>query len=154
VLTNDTQAFVFVEQACATLATGLAVDVINPAGTYSDVLTQRGVISAGTQVDSYYVHFDRVQTSSGTVSGTLTFDRPVLGLIYLTPTLNSTDATIGAPGTQYPQGPDTLARGYDGPSYVVIVHVAETVGGIHGSPLKRRMRASMAGTSCFRVVDR
>ncbi len=27
-------------------------------------------------------------------------------------------------------------------------------GGIHGSPLKRRVRASMAGTSCLRVVER
>ena len=27
-------------------------------------------------------------------------------------------------------------------------------GGIQGSPLKRRMRASMAGTSFLRVVDR
>jgi hypothetical protein len=127
VLASDTQAFVFVEQACVTLTTGLAVDVINPAGTYSDVLTQRGVIPAGTQVDSYYVHFDQVQTSSGTVSGTLTFDRPVLGLIYRTPTLNSTDATMGAPGTQYPEGPDTLARGYDGPSYVSVSVDGRTV---------------------------
>lgn len=38
--------------------------------------------------------------------------------------------------------------------HVVSVQVADGAGGIHGSPLKRRTSASMAGMSCLRVVDR
>ena len=36
----------------------------------------------------------------------------------------------------------------------VSVQVADGAGGIHGSPLNRRTRASMAERSCLRVVDR
>lgn len=120
-LTSDTNAFVFVEQACATLASGLGVDVLNPAGTYGDASTQPGVIPTGTKVDSYYVHIDQVQTAGvRSISGTLTFDRPVLGLIFLTHTLNATDAALGASGTTYPQVSDTAARGYDAPDAVQV----------------------------------
>ncbi len=36
----------------------------------------------------------------------------------------------------------------------VSVQVAGGTGGIHGSPLKSRVRASIAEMSCLRVVDR
>ena len=36
----------------------------------------------------------------------------------------------------------------------VSVQVADGAGGIHGSPVNRRTRASMAGMSCLRVVDK
>lgn len=44
-----------------------------------------------------------------------------------------------------------LRAGY---SLSVSVQVADGAGGIHGSPLNSRTRASMAGMSCLRVVDR
>ncbi len=121
-LTSDDQAFVFEERRCATLAANLPVDVLNPTGTYGDTTAQPGVIPAGTQVDSYYVHFDQPGTAgTESVTGTLTFDQPVLGIIFLTPTLNATDAAVGAPGTTYPAGANTTFRGYEGPSDTVQV---------------------------------
>ncbi len=47
----------------------------------------------------------------------------MLGLILSTPTLNATDAAVGAPGTTYPTGTNTSCRGYEGPSDTV--HVSE-----------------------------
>lgn len=121
-LTSDTQAFVFTERQCETLTANLPVDVLNPTGTYRDTATQPGVIPAGTRVDSYYVHFDQPGTAgTESVTGTLTFDQPVLGIIFLTPTLNATDAAVGAPGTTYPTGANTAFRGYEGPSDTVQV---------------------------------
>ncbi len=122
-LTSDTHAFVFTERECATLASNLPVDVVNPSGTYDETTTQAGIVPSGTQVDSYYVHFDKVgDAGTATVSGTLTFDRPVLGIIFLRPTLNATDAAVGAPGTTYTSN-DSSFRGYEGPSDTV--HVSE-----------------------------
>jgi hypothetical protein len=119
-LTSDQRAFVFVEREC-TPAGAVPVDALNPAGgTFGDAATQSGSLPTGATVDSYYVHFD--QTTNGenvTVSGTLMFDRPVVGLVFIDSTLDATDETLGAPGTTYVG--TVPARGYEGPSDVVHV---------------------------------
>lgn len=57
---------------------------------------------------------DKLGTAgTATATGTLTFDQPVVGLVFLTATLNATDATLGAPGTTYPVHPNTGLRGYE-----------------------------------------
>lgn len=113
-LTSDDRAFVFTEKQCEALGANLSVDVLNPSGTYRESSTQPGAIPAGTDVDSIYVHFDKVGTQGvASATGTLTFDQPVLGIIFLTATLDATDATLGAPATTYPAAPDTALRGYE-----------------------------------------
>ncbi len=111
-LTSNDHGFVFNERTCAVLAAALPVDAINPVGTYSETQVQPGTIPAGTQVDSYLVHLDETTNQGLAVNGSLTFDRKVLGLIFLIPTLNSSDAVVGAPGTTYPTG-STPSRGYE-----------------------------------------
>lgn len=119
-LTSSTQAFVFAERICFILPTNLAVDALNPVGTFSQSQTQPGTISAGTPVDSYYVHTDLPGTvGQGRMTGTLTFDRPVLGLIFRIPTLNASDAVVGAPGTTY--STNLTARGYEDETDTVTV---------------------------------
>ena len=119
-LTSDEVGFAFAERTCATLSAPLPVDIIDPVGTYGAGQTNPGLVPAGTPVDSYLVHLDNVgDTGNAFLSGSLTFDQPVLGIILLPGTLNASDPVVGAPGTLYPTG-DTQFRGYEAPDTVTV----------------------------------
>jgi ferric-dicitrate binding protein FerR (iron transport regulator) len=60
-------------------------------------------LPAGTRVKSYYVHFDRVGRGKSDIEskGSITFDRPVLGVLVSYKGLNQTDAWLAHSGTHY-----------------------------------------------------
>jgi hypothetical protein len=63
-------------------------------------------IPLGSIVDSYLLHFDPFGNDpavSQTLDFSITFDRPILGVI-LGPNLVQTDERFGLAGTQYPTG--------------------------------------------------
>lgn len=95
VLESDTEMWVFDEVQGLLLTADLSV---NFGGT-------SGVISAGTEINSHFVHKD---TLGGTVtlSGTATFDGTILGIIASPGNLNSSDSLLGLSGTTYPFGLD------------------------------------------------
>ena len=99
---SDTQIIVFAERQNTELSSDLAVDIVD-AGTYTgpDATLISGKISAGTFVNSYLLHFDPV-TGNTSLSGSVTFEEPILGLIVLKPALVSSDDCLGASGTFYP----------------------------------------------------
>lgn len=76
-------------------------------GAYADVgdLTP-GAIPAGTPISSHYIHFDSAQDQETIVSGWVTFDAPILGVVMVGdgPGKNLLDSTdfLGAAGTVYP----------------------------------------------------
>jgi hypothetical protein len=96
-----------------TLAQDLAVDITLP-GTYNDPnALSPGLIPAGTRVTSHLLHFDLPPGVMGvTLSGSISFDQPILGLIVVDGSLDATDATLGAPGTIYPT-PGITYRGLE-----------------------------------------
>lgn len=61
------------------------------------------VLSAGTRVRSYLVHFDRVGANADDVKaqGSITFDHPILGLVIRYPSLKRTDPWLCHPDTAY-----------------------------------------------------
>jgi ferric-dicitrate binding protein FerR (iron transport regulator) len=63
-------------------------------------------LPAGTRVRSYYVHFDRVGRGKRDVEskGSITFDRPVLGMVIPKPTLRQTGGWLAHAGTTYVAG--------------------------------------------------
>ena len=103
-LENANYAMFFAEKAGVTLASGLNVDASVP-GEY-DLKTgmSQATIMAGTRVNSYYLHVDRVgsPTTFDRVSGSVTFETPILGVIASAGKLNTSDA-LGADGTFYPK---------------------------------------------------
>ncbi len=113
-LDSNTQIFLFAEQASVTLASALSVDV-NAPGTYSNgnpPVAGSGQIAAGTLVDSYFVHFNPA-SGNQTLTGSVTFDTDILGVLVLTAALSGSDAGLGGPGTVYiPAGSDPN-RGLD-----------------------------------------
>src|SRR5262249_4841166 len=90
---------IFAEQKSVTLA--------------NDLVTDTGTIAAGTAVDSYFVALNVLQANPVMVYTSVTFDVPVLGIIYKDPAdpygtpslpfypLFNASNFLGAPGTQY-----------------------------------------------------
>ncbi len=112
-LESDTQIRFFSERRGVALSNGVGVDA-NAPGTYSSLAALTpGTVSAGTIVDSYYLHADPVGVGSVVQlqAGSVTFSTDVLGLIVLDPGLTASDAALGAPGTLYPPGGRALEVG-------------------------------------------
>ncbi|WP_145999165.1 hypothetical protein [Oceanicoccus sp. KOV_DT_Chl] len=122
VLESSTTMQVFAESQGYMLQSALMVDTLYATGN-------SGVIAAGRSVNTYFVHMDPVGDSLEindivSLSGTLTFDRQILGLIWssdvcsLCPVSdNNLDASdfFGSDNTVYPLG--DLGRGYEQDAY-------------------------------------
>jgi hypothetical protein len=67
-------------------------------------------LPSGTRVQSYYVHFDRVGKGGRDVEskGSITFDRPVLGMVIPFMALKQTDAWLASADTNYETGPNRI----------------------------------------------
>jgi hypothetical protein len=110
-LTSPDHFFAFYEGPGVTLSTPLHVDITTP-GTYSNFNSlSPGVIPAGTEFNSTFIHSDHPGREV-IIDGFVTFDAPILGVIVLTSSLNATDPILGHPGTLYPTGTDP-ERGYE-----------------------------------------
>ncbi len=90
-------------------------NVLLPAPLVTDL---GGTIAAGTRVASHGVVFDPV--ASRTVIGSVTFDRPILGVIWQTSKLAGTDGLLGLPTITYnsPSPRGLEARDIPGTSFV------------------------------------
>lgn len=96
---SETEIRLFGE-AAVVLDAPLRLDASLP-GTYDDPTGLMPVtIPAGVRVASYLLHFD--PELSGTVSGAVTFPRPVLGVIVERSSLDASDPALGHPDTAYP----------------------------------------------------
>jgi hypothetical protein len=92
------------EQLGLMLPSAVSLDSDGTPKTYALASDRTGgILPAGALVDLHILHFDPVGMPSSPVrlSGSVTFDRPIIGLIYTLGLLNATDA-LGAPGTTYP----------------------------------------------------
>jgi len=104
-LESNTSILAFAEQSNKTLANDLAVNISAPSTVPngSSINLTPGTIPAGTHVDSWLLHFDPVGTPqlALALSGSITFDRPVLGIEVLSTSLDNTDGLLGASGSEY-----------------------------------------------------
>jgi hypothetical protein len=102
---SDTAIHLFKEQEAIELTNNVAVD-IQDAGTYTgnNALLTPGTVEAGTCVNSYFLHMDPA-TGGIYLSGSVTFDEEVLGLVALNDQLDASD-WLGAPGTFYAKASD------------------------------------------------
>ena len=102
-LDSDTQAFIFEEHASILLTEDLNIDA-SLTGTVTSSPASPDTIAAGTSIASYYLHFDKIGGSSVfvEVNGDVEFDRDILGIVFLTNSLDDTDPILGFPSTLYP----------------------------------------------------
>jgi len=103
---------IFEEQADVVLPED--VTVVRGASNQQDApepsVPEKVTLPAGTRVRSYYVHSDRVGKGARDVEskGSITFDRPVLGMVIPFMTLKQTDAWLAHAGTAYETGPNRI----------------------------------------------
>jgi hypothetical protein len=98
------------------LGSDLDYDIIAADGTY-DALNQGtpGKVDAGTWIDCYLLHADiEGETGLLPLSGDVTFDNPILGVIVKDSTLGSSDSIVGRSTTDYAEWGGTVHfRGLD-----------------------------------------
>jgi hypothetical protein len=76
-----------------------AFDELQGVVLANEVSVDQGIISAGTRVSSHYVLFDpRFSTN---VVGTVTFDRPIIGVLTSRSRLAATNSILGLQGISY-----------------------------------------------------
>ena len=96
----------FEERTLVSLPKRLPVTFTVP-GRYVQVRGQLGRLAAGTRVSSYLLHFDSIPVGGRArrlrLDGSITFPRPVLGVLSRGKQLVASDALLGAPGTFYGQ---------------------------------------------------
>ena len=96
--TESDTAIMAYHESQVTLGAALAVDRLAPNFTVA------GSIAKGTKVDSYLLHMDSTgHLSSDTINlkGTATFSHAILGLIFSSSKLLSTDTVLGVSGVYY-----------------------------------------------------
>lgn len=99
---------IFPERHHLTLDTDLTVDYVRPGRYSTGRATRQETIPQGTRVTSYIIHISRLQSQrapgqSQVLSGTVTFDGIIVGIIASTDLLNITDDIFGLPGVQHAQ---------------------------------------------------
>ena len=116
---------VFQEKQNYILPDSVAVDFTAP-GTYTS--KQSGSkVPIRTQVNDYFFHSDLIPTSGPgrlldhSFTGTITFDSPILGVIFSSSRLDSTDTTLGLTTTKYPTGDSGRGLEFNGNEQVTFV---------------------------------
>jgi uncharacterized protein (TIGR03382 family) len=94
---NGMNAYVWDEQQNINVANVFVNMANNPAPTPGSAIP--GLVSGN--VDSHFVHYENYTGAPGGV-GTVTFQDPIVGVIFLATDLDNTDASLGAGGTAYP----------------------------------------------------
>lgn len=104
-LEHNHQVFMFAERRGVVLDDRLKVSFTEP-GRYVRFEKKQGFVPAQSRVDSYFVHFDRVGRPSDNqlipISGVITFDRPVLGVIVHDQLLDASSDLFKLDQTLYP----------------------------------------------------
>ncbi len=106
---DNSNFYVFNEKQNYTLMSDLAVDW-TPSDGASLGSGNGGSISAGTRVNSYFLHFDP-SSNAQEVYGQIDFSEEILAVIYTPVNLENSDGSLGAAGTEYG---DKAWRGYEG----------------------------------------
>lgn len=92
------------------LGSSLGLDHVTTGLVNGSSLLAPGSVAAGTTVQSYLVHADSVAAFSDLLSGYITFDTPILGVLVNTQSLVGSDGLLGRPGITYG---DSSARGLE-----------------------------------------
>lgn len=114
---SDGHTRLFQERQGDILGAAVNVDMSVPGeARHGMLLASSSTIAAGTAVDSWFLHQDKVGDGGHILTtGSITFDTDILGIIYTTESLDETDSLLGAVGTLYGTGRE-MYRGLDLPN--------------------------------------
>lgn len=111
VFADKTQAYVINERQGVQFSGGVDKYLPTVGVAYTTSNLAPVLLSSSTWVDSHLIHFDNNGEPSPypSVTGTVTFDGPIIAIICSLGRLDLSDAALGAPGTTYAAG--ELSRG-------------------------------------------
>lgn len=111
VFADKTQAFVINERQGVLFSGGVDKYLPMVGVAYTTSNLSPALLPGPTFVDSHLIHFDNNGEPSPypSVTGTVTFDGPIIAIICSLGRLDLSDAALGAPGTTYAAG--ELSRG-------------------------------------------
>ena len=102
--TSSTQVFAINEKTNV-LFNGWVDRYLPPVGVPMVLSSAMPFNPGPIRVNSHILHFDnRFRPQAGPVTGTVTFDKAIVGVIFTAARLNASDAALGNPGTVYPFG--------------------------------------------------
>mgnify|MGYP001321730249 CR=1 FL=1 len=109
-LQSDQTLYLFAERNDVTLPKPIRVISPEPKTITCATPVKEIELPAGTRCRSIMIHSDLDQ-EQGPLTGTVRFDRPVLGIIISAMGLQDSDAFAGSPLTEYPTDEDVIAPG-------------------------------------------
>ncbi|WP_437228286.1 FecR domain-containing protein [Planctomicrobium sp. SH661] len=109
-LVSKSQIFVFEEQLNLELKSPVSVAPPTPTIYTSPGQFTPVELPVGTRCTSYFLHADG-SLRDAPLTGTIRFDRPILGLIFSTGELQKSDAVLANSGVAYPTDEAVLVRG-------------------------------------------
>lgn len=122
-LTSDFNTWVFAEQQQVTLSRDVRAEITQPGTWFDDADEDAspgdlpyGTIPAGSVVDSYFFHFDNESYDFNLrgylgcegqigVEGTISFDRPIIGVIITPRNMNRSGRQVALENTDYDDAP-------------------------------------------------
>jgi len=99
-LQSGSDIFLFLERRGVVLEQDTEITSYQRRGTQAHFSIEVVTLPAGTQVDSYMLHFDPGASTQSRLGG-IRFERPILGIIARADQLRATDDIFGAHGTRY-----------------------------------------------------
>ena len=101
-LATPNNAQLFIERQDFTLTEILDLDVTGTGShTNHQTISQ---LAAGSRVDTYFLHYDVLNTGTGSVSGVINFDRDIIGLQTRDGTLDAAHPDVGLSFVTYQTG--------------------------------------------------
>jgi hypothetical protein len=104
-------AFAWDEQQNINVAGVVCDEIANPGTSFTPTF---GAVSG--QINSHFIHFEDI--AGITVQGSVTFDGPIVGVIWKNALLDLTDGSLGAGATAYPTGYFTRGLAITLPSWM------------------------------------
>ncbi|MGR9071590.1 MAG: RHS repeat-associated core domain-containing protein [Gammaproteobacteria bacterium] len=98
---SNTKIKVFVETEKHILPKNIPADITQSGFYSSNASLTPGIVPAGTNVNSFYVHYDGIGTAFHSATGAITFPFEILGIAGLDNTLLASDKILGFPDTLY-----------------------------------------------------
>lgn len=107
---SDTTTWLILEQQCVTLTSDVIVNRQTP-GIFDGNSNELAVIPAGTMVSSFLLNADRA--TNGSLSGSIEFSAPILGLIYEKAQFDASNADVGLASITYATSAGAYVEGND-----------------------------------------
>ncbi len=133
---SDSDLLAFDENQMVVLAGDLDIDKDGtPGGPFGVGAASPTTIAGGTLVNSHYIHYDSVSDSLTNLSGSVTFQGTIIGVIFLNPNQLASNAELGLAGTSYGgahqyEGNDMFTISGDGKTISVFNEATNGIDGI------------------------